>query len=156
RLHGHIPKQAGKARHMGRHARQAKLRLALALEPKNQEDLAKLLERLYDPKDPLYRQFLSPEEFRARFAPSTEEVNQISSYISSRGMRVVNIHNNNLIMDVEASTSAVEDTFEVEIHDYVTSEGRSAHAPTSDPTLSEKLNGRVRAIAGLSTCSPFR
>ena len=46
------------------------LRLNIALPLRNEAELDALLQQLYDPQSPMFRQFLSVQEFTDRFGPT--------------------------------------------------------------------------------------
>ena len=49
------------------------MRLVLVLPHRNQAELENLLKELYDPHSASYRNFLTVEEFTARFGPSQQD-----------------------------------------------------------------------------------
>ena len=69
-LHGHLPALASVARRLGEPPPTQELTLDLGLPLRNQVELANLLNRLYDPASPQFRQFLTAKEFTDSFGPS--------------------------------------------------------------------------------------
>src|SRR5579871_5025354 len=68
RLPGHVPNAAlATARYLNRAPAQEQVELALALPLRNQAALSDLLHRLYDPNDPLYGKYLTPEQAVEQF-----------------------------------------------------------------------------------------
>src|ERR1700722_5765986 len=49
------------------------LNLAIALPLRNQSALSNLLQQIYDPNSPHFRQFLTPEQFAEQFGPSASD-----------------------------------------------------------------------------------
>ena len=49
---------------------------------------AALARAVSDPKSPQYRQFLSPAEFRHRFAPNPADVNAVKTWLKEQGFRM--------------------------------------------------------------------
>ena len=47
-----------------------RLEVSLGLPLRNREALTNLLQQLYDPASPQFRQYLTPEDFAERFAPT--------------------------------------------------------------------------------------
>src|SRR5437870_10821525 len=80
RLRGHIPPLTATARVVARVAAGEPMRLALTLPLRNQAQLNDLLMRLYDPHDPAYGQFLTPEQFTARFGPTQADYDAIAAF----------------------------------------------------------------------------
>src|SRR5438132_1301938 len=70
-LSGHVPTGAvANARAIGREQPAQPISLSLVLPLRDEAGLQTLLSRLYNPADPLYGQYLSPDEFTARFGPT--------------------------------------------------------------------------------------
>src|SRR4051812_1428356 len=64
RLRGHVPAAGFTTGQAAPADPQERIELAVALAPRDGAGLAEFLRRVYDPADPLYGQFLTPEEFR--------------------------------------------------------------------------------------------
>ena len=60
------------------------MRLVLALPLRNQAALDNFLKELYDPSSASYRQFLTVEEFTARFGPSQEDYDAVIRFAESK------------------------------------------------------------------------
>lgn len=151
RVAGHVPRaQMARARHVGRHAAASKVQLAVSLNLHDPEGLQDLLHGLYDPADSRYHQFLSPSEFKQRFSPSDAEVATVVDSLRARGLAIAKVHENNLLVEVEGTSAAVEQAFQVELHDYQTTDGRVAFAPSTEPLLQGEGADHVMAVNGLS------
>jgi subtilase family serine protease len=152
-LSGHVPgpKALAHARDLGRKAGASPMRLAVSLKAKDPAGLSDLVKRLYDPADSHFHQFLSPAQFADNYATSSDDVAQISAYLKSKGLSVVETHANRLVIDVEGSASSVENAFQIEVHDYVAGDGRIVQAPTTEPVLSSEVASKLNGIAGLNT-----
>jgi len=55
-------------------AENAQVSVTVALSLRNQEQLDKLVEQVYTKGSPQYRQFITPEQFKAQFGPSAETI----------------------------------------------------------------------------------
>ncbi|MGZ3713348.1 MAG: S53 family peptidase, partial [Bdellovibrionota bacterium] len=157
RMAGHVPaKQIARAQHRGRRSASAALNLTIALKPRDTEGLNDLVQRLYDPSDPAYHHFLTPGEFKDRFAPTSSDVQRAVSALEAQGLKVAQVQDNNLLLHVETDTGKAEKAFQLEIHEYTDTDGRNVHAPTSDPKVSGELADKLNAIVGLSSFSRYR
>src|SRR5437588_5262114 len=70
---GHVPAAAKASPVVARLPAATPLRLAIGLPLRNQPALARLLENLYDPANPEYRQFITPGQFTEQFGPSVQD-----------------------------------------------------------------------------------
>jgi subtilase family serine protease len=152
RVGGHVPRTLmAQSTHVGRHSGAAPVGLAISLRLHDTAGLDDLLKGLYDPSDYRFRQFLTPAEFRQRFAPSDAEVATVADSLRARGLTVVKTHDSNLLLEVVADSATVEQAFQVELHDYRTSDGRVAYAPSTEPLVQGEGADLVAAVNGLST-----
>jgi subtilase family serine protease len=154
RIMGHVPlKQMSRAQELGRKNASSQVQLAIVLNPSDPDGLASTLHSLYDPNDPLYHHFLTPQQFAERFAPSDQELNRVSQYLNARGIHVTSTHSNHLVIDAEGASSDIENAFQIELHDYLSDDGRIVYAPTSDPSVADEIASSLNAVVGLSNFS---
>lgn len=150
RMSGHVPVEAiSRAHHVGRKKGTDQIQLAISLQLKDAAGLTSFVNRVNDPSDPLYRQFLTPNQVAATFALSPQDVNQVAQYFVAQGLNVTQVHPNNLIIDVQDTVTNIENAFQTEIHEYVTADGRTVYASISDPAVSNQIIPKLNGIVGL-------
>jgi len=111
------------------------MRLSLALPLRNEGELDQLLQDLYNPESPRYRQFLTVAEFTDRFAPSEEDYQTLIRFADANGLRITSTAPNRMLIDVEAPVANVEKAFHVKMGVYQhPSEARTFFAPDREPT----------------------
>jgi kumamolisin len=69
-LNGQVPKAVARVQTGAPLPTAQPLELALTLPLRNREALTTLLQQLYDPASPIYRQYLTPKEFTQPFGPT--------------------------------------------------------------------------------------
>src|SRR5579883_1080253 len=95
-----------------------KLDLAIVLPLRNEQELTALLQQIYDPTSFMYRQFLSVEEFTARFGPTAEDYDAVVKYMHQYGMTVTATHPNRVVLDVNGTVPQIEKAFNVTLNLY--------------------------------------
>lgn len=146
----HVPARmlTGRAQLLGRLPANQSLRLVLVLPLSNQTALDSLLQNLYDPSSPSYRQFLTVEQFTSTFGPSQDDYNQVISFAEANGFTVVRTSRNRLNIDVTAPVASIERAFNVTMNVYRdTVENRTFYAPDREPA--PNLQVQLWHIAGL-------
>jgi len=112
------------------------LDLALGLPLRNREALTNLLEQLYDPSSPLYRQYLSSEEFTKRFGPTEADYEAVIKFAQANGLKVTGRHPNRVLLDVRGSVADIEKAFQTTLRVYPhPTEPRKFHAPDVEPSV---------------------
>ncbi len=137
----------------GRVASNTTVSVRVALKQKDVEGLKKLIEALHTPGNPLFHQFLTPEEFHRRFDPDRRDVEAATAYFTRAGLSVQ--HDRGQLLQVSGSAQAIEEAFGVSLHEYAAPAvgGKAAHrfhAPTADPKLkSEAVEAGIEGLVGL-------
>jgi subtilase family serine protease len=149
-LRGHIPGLVAQSQVVGRLDSSQTLSLALTLPLRNQVGLSDLLQRLYDPTDPQYGHYLTPEQFTARFGPTQADYDKAITYARAAGLTVTGTTPNRTILNVTGSAGQVEQAFGVQLKIYQSPEdGRYFYAPNVEPTVSTAAAAIISGIVGL-------
>ena len=126
-----------------------RLNVAIALPGRNPEALSALLQHLYDPASPSFRQFLTCEQFTEAFGPSEQDYQAVIDFANSHGLTVTATYPNRKIVDVSASVVEIEAAFHVTMQVYQhPTENRTFYAPDVEPSLN--LAVPVLGISGLN------
>jgi subtilase family serine protease len=153
-LQGHIPRKAvANARWIERLRPEREISLAFALPLRNQQELSTLLSRIYDPDSPLYGQYLTPEEFTERFAPTQSDYDTLINYAIGLGFKITGTHPNRTLLDVSASAATVDAAFGIALQKYQTHRGRDFHAPDRNPQVPDFIASRIVGIIGLDNAA---
>lgn len=102
------------------------------------------------PGSPDYHRFLTVSQFRARFAPSNEAVQQFVKYLESFGIVVNRIYPDNLDITATGTAAEFNAAFATQLHDY-TRNGRSFHRPAWKFVLPSGFSSLVLAVPGLNS-----
>ena len=142
----------GQAPSVGRLPATQSMRLVLVLPLRNQDELDSFLKELYDPSSPSYRQFLTVEEFTAKFGPTQEDYNAVINFAAAHGLKVVGTSRNRVNLDVKGSVASIEEAFHLTMGIYQhPREDRTFFAPDREPT--PDLAVRLWHISGLDNYS---
>ncbi len=132
--------------------------VTVALQLSNARQLEPLLESIYTQGSPQYHQFLTPQQFQERFAPSAATVASVTQQLQAAGLTVTRSASAQL--RASGSPAAIERAFGVQLHTYAvaataTSAGYEYHAPLGAPQLSAALAASVRGVFGLDSRPRF-
>ncbi|MGA9039067.1 MAG: S53 family peptidase [Terriglobales bacterium] len=125
-----------------------RLSLAISLPLRDEAGLRDLVQQIYDPKSPVYRQYLSVQEGTERFGPTQDDYDAVVRFAKSNGLNVVDTYENRMVVDVEGPVSNIESAFHVVMNLYQhPTENRAFYSPDRDPSLD--LDVPVLHITGL-------
>ncbi len=136
RLSGQIPAVVPSLKPLGRLDASTRLNLSIDLALHDRDALTNLLEQLYDPASPLYRHYLTPDEFDQRFGPTEADYQTVIAWATRSGFTIKAGQSNRLILKVSASVAEIERAFQVTMQTYAhPTEARTFFAPDSEPAL---------------------
>ena len=125
----------GRAQALGHLPSSQVLQLDVVLQLRDRSALQSYLNELYDPSSPVYRHWLTPAEFTARFGPTQEDYDKVVSYMKAQGFAVVGGTRDGLDVQVKGPVSSVESAFHVTMHTYQhPTEDRVFYGPDREPS----------------------
>lgn len=125
------------------------------LTPQNADQLDALATAVSDPSSSQYGQFLTEDQYKAQFAPSSDEVSAISQWLTSSGLQVVTVGPDNHYIGVDGSADAIQTAFGTQLARYVV-DGKQVQAPSGDVTVPDAFAGQVLAVTGLNTLNAVK
>lgn len=135
---------------LGAAAATTPLRLTVGLRPQHQQALAQLIAAQATPGSAQYRQYLTPAEYRARFAPTAAAANAVAAYLGQAGMQHVRVSANRLQVTADATAAQAERAFHTQIGAF-RQHGERVLANTAPARVPAALHDDVSAVLGLST-----
>jgi subtilase family serine protease len=133
-------------RHSGR---TEQVDLAVVLGFRDQAGLDALTAAVSNPRSPSYGRFLTPAQFHARFSPAASDVDAVTSWLRSRGLRVTSVPANHLLVFASGTVAQAEAAFGTPLNDYRVGT-RTMRAPATSPAVPAALSGIVQGVIGLA------
>jgi kumamolisin len=132
----------------------SRITVTVSLKLSNAEQLDPLVQALYTPGSPQYRQFLTPEQFSARFGPSAASIAAVTREFNAAGLSVTRTATAQL--HVTGTAAQLEREFGVQLHSFeaaATAETPSYQyrKPMNAPRLPAAIADSVTAVLGLDT-----
>lgn len=149
---GHVPAAVTRLAPVDRLTNTNILRLAIGLPWRNREALTNLLQQVYDPTSPNYRQYLTTEQFTEQFGPTVQDYQTLVEFAKSKGLNVTVQHPNRAVLSVEGTVANIENAFQLTLRVYQhPKEARTFYAPDAEPSLD--LGVPILHVSGLDTYS---
>jgi subtilase family serine protease len=115
---------------------------------RNEGAVTALAKAVSDPASRSYGHYLTPQQFRQRFAPSQSDVGAVSSWLRSQGFQVGYVPQNNHYVEAEGTVAQADAAFGVTLNEYAY-KGMTLRAPSSALTVPSSLAGVVESVVGL-------
>jgi uncharacterized repeat protein (TIGR01451 family) len=147
-LRGHVPPVVAKLTPAGRLPASQRVNLAIGLLLRNRETLTNLLHDLYDPANPGFHQYLTPQQFTEQFSPSEADYQAVIVFARANNLTVTFKHPNRVLLDVSGSVRDIEKALHVTMRVYQhPTEARTFYACDVEPALD--LATPILTISGL-------
>ncbi|HEY6935155.1 MAG TPA: S53 family peptidase [Marmoricola sp.] len=95
-----------------------------------------------------YRHFLSPQQFRARFAPSKASTRQLEKWLRGQGFKVTGVPSNRKYVQVSGTLGQAAKTFSTGFARYRV-DGKTLRSNTAPLTVPASMTGKIQAVVGL-------
>src|SRR5215472_6330064 len=125
-------------------------RMVLVLAPDAAQELAleALLAAQQDPQSPLYRRWLTPEDFGKSFGISERDLDQVVTWLSRHGFEVEPVAAGRRQIVFSGTAAQVEAAFHTEIHQYNVQEEKHV-ANATNPRIPAALAPVVSGVASM-------
>jgi subtilase family serine protease len=127
----------------------------VALKLQNQAALNTYIQNINDPNNALYGQSLTPAQFAATYAPSNAQVQQVVSYLNSRGFENVTVEPNNLLISADGTVAQASAAFNTPIEQFAQF-GSIVYGNTAPAQVPASLGNTVAAVLGLNTIGQMK
>jgi hypothetical protein len=150
-LSAHIPKAVleGRAKAVGPYNPDQMLRLVIGLKHPKIAEEEQFLRDVQTKDSPLFHQFLTPEQWNERFAPSAQDEQAVVDWANAQGLTLTQRYPNHLLVDVQAKVSTIQQAFNIEIKTY-TLGAESRFSNDRDPVMPANLANIIHSVGGLN------
>src|SRR3954451_4621517 len=147
-LDGSVPTWAQPSRDRGAADTSTPTEIKVYLPLRDADAAAALVQQVSDPRSPNYGKYLTPADFRSRFAPTAADVAAVSKFLTDAGLKVGDIPDNNHSITATGTLAQVEQAFGVDVHQYAY-RGKVLNAPTGALSVPVALQGKILAVSGV-------
>lgn len=103
-----------------------------------------------DPRDPLYRHFLSPAQYRSRFAPSDATAAAVAGFLSGEGLTVTAGPANHLYVRASGTVADIDRAFHTTIETF-RHQGGLITAPSAPVSVPAAVAPLIAGVSGLDS-----
>ncbi|WP_267223605.1 protease pro-enzyme activation domain-containing protein [Dyella silvae] len=120
----------------------------LSLNLRNVDELKAFLHAVNDPASPQFHKFLTPAQFKARYAPTDADVAQVTAHLRQAGFTHVQVAGNNMLVSADGNANTVSTAFRTTMRTFAYG-GKQRIANDSPAQVPQALGGIVDAVLGL-------
>ena len=126
------------------------LTVRVGLQMQNTAALLALVAAAADPSSPTYGQYITPQQFRAGYAPSDAQIASVVGYLQAAGFRKVTVEPNGLLISAEGTAGKAAAAFNTKL-EAVSVGGATQFVNTTPVQVPAALGGIVAAVLGLNS-----
>lgn len=130
--------------------------VAIALKPNNLDDLKAFVASTVNPASANYHQFITPQQFAARYGQSLANIEAVKAYLEASGLTIKQVYGNNLLITASGTNAQLSALFGTTQHSFTSASGNVFQRALSKPVIPAALSGVVASVSGLSTEPRFR
>jgi subtilase family serine protease len=124
------------------------LSLRFSMTQAQQADLNQLLAAQLSPSSPSYHQWLTPEQFGARFGLSSNDLTKVSAWLTSQGFAITSVARSSTFITFSGTVAQAQQAFGASIHT-VSLNGEQHITNLTEVALPSAIAGVVNTVTGL-------
>ena len=111
---------------------------------------AEFVRHVSQPGDPLFHQYLTPEEFAARYGANSADYAALKEWTINNGLSVVHESLARTCLTVRGSTAQFETLFKTQLNNYRSPDSKQFYSAAFRPTIPDEIASRVSGVIGLT------
>ena len=115
--------------------------------------LKSLMAAQQDPNSPLFHQWLTPDQFAARFGVAESDLQQVQSWLEQQGFSIDSVARSKNSIHFSGTVGQVEQAFQTQMH-YYTVDGVKHFAPSTALSVPAAISSMVTTIRNLDDFRP--
>ena len=125
-----------------------KLHVEVSLNLRNVDALQSFLEAVNQQGNASYHQYLTPAQFKAKYAPTDAQVQSVVTHLKAYGFSNITVSPNNMLVSADGTAAAANAAFNANMKTF-SYKGKAHFANASDVTVPQTLGGIVDGVLGL-------
>ena len=122
----------------------------LALPSSDPAGLAALVKQVSTPGDPLYHQYLTPQQFAERFGGDAADYAALKDWAAVNGLVVSQESTGRINLTLRGSVSQIQTIFKTQLNTYRTPSGETFYSASVKPTVPAEISSKISGLIGLT------
>jgi subtilase family serine protease len=122
----------------------------LSLPLSDGKGAAEFVERVSNPKDPLYRQYLTPYEFAERYGANSGDYAALKEWATTNGLTIAHESMARTFLTVRGTAAQFQILFKTALNNYRAPAGQEFYSASVEPTIPDPIATKVTGVIGLT------
>src|ERR1700722_561068 len=124
--------------------------VTLSLPLSDPKGAAEFVRHVSTPGDPLFRHYLTPQQFAERFGGNAVDYACLKSWAGANGLRVSHESVGRINLTVRGSVSQFQRLFNTQLNNYRSPDGQEFYSATLEPVVPSEIASRISGVIGLT------
>jgi subtilase family serine protease len=124
--------------------------VALALPSSDPGGLAAFVKHVSTPGDPLFRQYITADQFAQRFGGSAADYQAVKGWAVANGLVVSQESIGRTLIVVRGSASIFQRLFQTQLNTYRASDGQTFYSASVQPIVPAQIASKISGVIGLT------
>jgi kumamolisin len=111
---------------------------------------AQFVQRVSNPKDPLYRKYISPQEFASRYGANAGDYTALRQWAVANGLTVVHESLARTFLTVGGTAAQFQTLFKTRLNNYLRPDGKEFYSAGVTPTVPDAVASKATRVIGLT------
>jgi subtilase family serine protease len=127
------------------------IRVLFGLPSSDPSGLAAFVKQVYTPGDPLFHQYLTAQQFAAKFGGNEADYNALKAWAAANGLQVSQESLSRLNLTVRGNVSLIQKLFQTQLTNYTATDGTTFYSASTKVTVPAEIAAKVCAVVGLTS-----
>ena len=124
--------------------------VTLTLASKDPDGAANFVRHVSMPGDPLFRHYLTPQQFAERFGGNAADYAYLKSWAVANGLRVAHESVGRINLTVRGSVGQFQRLFNTQLNNYRSPDGQEFYSASVQPAVPSEIASRISGVIGLT------
>ena len=129
--------------------------VVLALPSSDPAGLAAFVKHVSTPGDPLFRQYITPQQFAQKFGGNEADYTALKNWAAANGMVISQESMTRTNLTVRGSVSQFQTLFKTQLHTYQATDGQTFYSASIKPTIPSEIASKISGVIGLTAGKPL-
>jgi subtilase family serine protease len=124
--------------------------VTLSLPLSDPAGVAEFVQHVSTPGDPLYRHYLTPQQFADRFGGNATDYAYIKNWAAANGLRVSHESVGRINLTVRGTVSQFQRLFNTQLNNYRSPDGQEFYSASAEPVVPSEIASKISGVIGLT------
>src|ERR1700722_9297675 len=124
--------------------------VTLCLPLSDPKGAAEFARRVSTPGDALFHQYITPEEFAARYGANAASYAALKEWAASAGLKISQESIAHTVLSVRGTVGQLQTIFKTQLNKYLEPDGSEFYSASFKPTIPDAIASKVSAVLGLT------